>query len=438
MIEAVKGAVGKDFPVLCRLSGKEYGIEDGITVDESKKVARLAESAGADALHISAWGVGAYANMAPTPRVPGSFVHLAEAIKKEVDVPVIGVGGFSYELAEKILSEERVDFIAMGRALIAEPELPRKVETGKLEDITPCIMCNSCYATVGLNDKPISCAVNAVVGKEVEFSSEPAKQVKKVLVVGGGPAGMEVSRVAALRGHEVVLRERDAELGGSLILASKPPRKERIGLFVSYLRGQIMKLGVRVELGAEVTLNEIHEMSPDAIVIATGALPELPRIPGLTREDLVPIYDLIYGNHEVGETVLVIGGNIIGCEIADYLGEKGKAVTIVTEMQRLAPEMVRTSRRELLDSLAKGKVNLMAGVKYQDFSDKGLAIIDKQGIHQTVQADTILAASYVRLRKEMFEEVKDKYENVYCIGDFVRPGGIMAAVADAFRVGQII
>ncbi|MEK7848287.1 MAG: FAD-dependent oxidoreductase, partial [Chloroflexota bacterium] len=283
---AVRAAVGKDFMVLVRLNGEEYGIEGGTTLEETLAVARMVQEEGIDGLHISAYGQGSQAFKAPEPEIRGGLVPLAEAVKKITRVPVIAVGGLTAPLGEKALAEGRADLVAMGRALIADAELPNKAAQGRAEDIVPCIACLECLNWVVFQRKGLRCSVNPALGHEGELL-QPAAKPKRVVVIGGGPAGMEAARVAALRGHQVTLYEKGKELGGQLLSATVPPAKEDIGDLARYLAVKLKKAKVKVVLGTEPGLRQVQSLRPEAVVIATGVSPTVPAIPGIEKARVV-------------------------------------------------------------------------------------------------------------------------------------------------------
>jgi len=306
LISSVRDVVGTGFPLSFRLSA-DHKIPNGRKLSEALEIARLLESAGIDVLHIDG---GCYDSMPwifpPIYYPEGPMVELAAAVKKVVQIPVITVGKIIRpEFAEQIIKDGRADFIAMGRQLIADPEWANKAREGRVEDICPCIACNElCIGNVFFS-RPLGCSVNAAAGKERYYALERPEKQKKIMVIGGGPAGMEAARVAALRGHNVTLYEKDKTLGGQLKAASKPAFKVELQRLVNYLSVQLRKVGVNVETGKKVTAQLVDILKPDVVVIATGATPLVCRIPGV--ENTINVIDLHLGNIKVGNSVIVAG-----------------------------------------------------------------------------------------------------------------------------------
>ncbi len=442
IIKAVKEAVGKSYPVWCRINGKVYE-EEGTSLEEAQETARMAQDAGADAIHVSAFGSGNPIFLASPTFVPAVIANLAEGIKKAVTIPVIAVGKITPEAGERILEEGKADFIAIGRGFLADPELINKVASGELEDITPCIDCCGCLddimstivvSTVFPAMVGIRCRVNAALGREEEYKIIPAKRPRKVLIIGGGPAGMEAARVAALRGHKVILWEKEARLGGQLNQAVIPPHKDRIGLLAKYLQTQLKKLGVNVELNKAATTAMIEELKPEVVLLATGIKPLVPEILGLDKAHVVQAGDVLEDKVEVGDRVIVIGGELVGCETAEFLVGKGKKVTVMRRGPEMALRVGFTRRIFFLNRLLEKGVTLFTEVRYNEVIPRGLVVTTIEGEKETIEADTIVLAAGSIPNKKLYEEIKGKVPETHLIGDCAEPRTICEAVADGYRI----
>ncbi len=436
VIKTVREAVGRSYPVWCRLNGKEYGIDEGTSLEEAQEIARMAQDASADAIHVSAAGPKAPILLTSPTFVPAIIADLAEGIKKVVTVPVIAVGRITPEAAESILAEGKADLVAIGKGLLADPELPRKVASGRLDDITPCIVCFECRDdVVSPTVVGARCQVNAALGREEEYKILPAKKPRKVLVVGGGPGGMEAARVAALKGHQVVLWEKEPRLGGQLIRAAIPPHKDRIEPLAKYLQTQLKKLDVKIELGKEATAAKVEELAPDVLVLATGGKPLVPEIQGLDKAHVVQAEDVLEGKGEVGNRVVVIGGELVGCETAEFLAEKGKKVTVIEIRPEMAIGVGPALRAFFLERLLEKGVTLLTGVSNEEVTPKGLVLTTKDGERKTIEANTIVLAVGSIPDKKLYEQVKGKVPEIHLAGDCVEPRTIRDAIADGYLTG---
>jgi 2,4-dienoyl-CoA reductase-like NADH-dependent reductase (Old Yellow Enzyme family)/thioredoxin reductase len=438
-VSTMRAAVGEGYPIFFRIGAWE-DMADGIKIDEAVQFAAELEKASVDVIdvsvgHLDEPGFGA----SPGPDKPmGTFVHLAETIKKKVTIPVVAVGRLNTpDIGEALLVEGKADLVAVGRQLIADPFWPNKVAAGRIEDIVPCISCNVCLDTA-FTAGELKCSVNASLAKEAEYALRPAERRKRVLVIGGGPAGMEAARTAAIRGHEVVLCEKREELGGQLLLAAVAPHKEVISSLNKYMAGQLGKAGVQVLLGHEVTAESVKAMRPEVVVLATGSSPFVPDIPGSRRDNVVLALDVLAGKEEVGNRVVVIGGELVGCETADYLAQKGKTVTITRRGPDMAVGMNQQARDNLLARLIQNKVTMLTGVKYEDITDKGLVITDREGQRQTIEADTVVLATGAAPNNDLATELERQNVALHLIGDCVTPGKITDAIRDGARLGREI
>jgi 2,4-dienoyl-CoA reductase (NADPH2) len=372
-----------------------------------------------------------------------------------VSIPVITVGRLDPELGEEILREGKADFIAMTRRLFADPELPNKLATGRFDDIAPCTSCTQCKN----EDGPRRCRINAALGTEGTYGIEPAEKKKRVVVVGGGPAGLEAARVAATRGHDVTLFEKSSKLGGLLPLAAmvKGLEIEDLLAIVEYLRNQITKLGVKIRLGKEATPAVIEEMKPDVLILATGGTAALPEIPGIQGSNVVSNADLhrmlkfflrFFGpatlRHltkiwmPLGKRVVIIGGGIQGCELAEFLVKRGRKVTVVDSADALGEGMISHLKLQLFWWFRRKGVTMMPGVKPVAVTAKGLTVLTKQGYKQTIEADSIVTALPMEPNKELLYALEGKVAEIYAIGDCGNSGLIVDAVGDGWRIAKSV
>jgi len=438
-IEAVKRGAGADFPIIYRFGLTHY-LDGGREIEEGLEIARRLEAAGVDALDIDA---GCYETSywphPPTSQPPGCMIDLAEMTSKVVNIPVIAVGKLGYpELAEKVLREGKADFIMLGRALLADPEWANKVKGKRAEDICPCIGCHEgCIGRIR-EDKYISCTVNPATGMEEKLTINPAEKKKTVLVVGGGPGGMEAARVAALRGHEVTLWEKSNALGGNLIPASTPDFKQDYRRLINYLSTQIKKLGVAIEFNKEATLEQIQKMKPEVVFIATGSTPIIPEIPGVEKAKVITASDALLGRTEIGESVVVIGGGLVGCETALYLAQKGKKLTILEILDNVASDVIAANRMHLLKLLADTNVRILTETSIAEIMDNSVVIVNKYVKRSKLENDTVVLAVGSKPNKGLKETLKDKAPEIYFIGDCVEPRKVINAIWEGFRFARLI
>jgi 2,4-dienoyl-CoA reductase (NADPH2) len=478
VLQEIKNRLGQDFPLGIIMNGAEFGIENGITIEDAKEFAKMFEKVGVDYIQVRACGYWEYHGLPwnevifnPEPPKPmsklidgrnngvGAIVPLAAKIKEVVSVPVITVGRLGPEIGEDILRQGKADYIAMQRRLIADPELPNKVAEGRLEDIAPCLACMACHALLEQHDY-VRCRINAAMGGTQDYAIEPATEKKKVVIIGGGPSGMEAARVAALRGHEVTLYEKEPRLGGLLNLAAivKYGKSQDFEDMVRYLKTQITKLGVNIKLGKAFDSSAISETKPDVVLVATGGTPVMPEIPGIQSRNVISSSKL-HGMLKiflkflspgilrtltrlwmpVGKKVVVVGGGLYGCELTEFLVKRGRKVTMMDTAETLQDNRIfGINNQHLFQWMEKKGVTLLTGVTYEGITDKGITIITREGNKQTIEADTIIPIAPTVPNDGLYKSLKGKFPEVLPIGDCSSIGLTMEAVASGYSVARKI
>ncbi len=438
--EAVRAAVGEDYPIIYRINADE-GVEGGITPEEGREFAKLLEQAGVDALHVS---VGVYGSPLPIIATmyeePLPLAGYAAEIKDKVNIPVIAVGKIhDPEAGERLIADAEADFVSLGRALITDSHFARKVELGQIKNIRKCIECNQlCADPLLVFDEPVSCIYNARAGKELEFPFVKARRSKKVVVVGGGPGGLEAARVARERGHKVVLFERSGELGGQGRLARKPPHKERFGEILRYLIHRVEALDVDIRLNSTATEESIMREKPDAVILAGGAVPAIPGLPGIDPRHAITAWDVLEGRVHPGRSVAIIGGGLVGCETAAYLtGEEGedRRVVILEMQSELALEQSPSLRGELLRRLYENPaVEIKTNTEVISVGERSISARSGDQEWAMEDLDTIIIAAGARPYNPLEGILKPLLKEVYAIGDCDRPRKAAEAIHEAFHV----
>ena len=427
VLRAVRQVVGPTFPISCRISADEY-IPGGLTLSDSQKIAQALEENGADVIHVSACQ-----SSSPFPLIPhyyleeGAFVHLAAGIKSVVNIPVITVGRIrSPKMADEIIADGKADLVSMGRALIADPYLPRKAEAGQYDEIVPCISCNRCSLSL-VKVGSLRCTVNPEVSREGWLKAQDrTDQPKKVWIIGGGPAGMKAAQVAALRGHEVCLFERQNQLGGRFRLAALPPGKACLQDFIDYLSLQLEKLKITIVKGKPFDLNLLQTENPDAVILATGARTI---IPGFCEgADVITDEQVLKKEVDVAQQVLVLGGGDTGVEMADLLSQQGKKVTILEMREGLGIDMHPAIRSFLLKRLADQGVSILTSTKAVCFQNECLLTDGPTGSQELDCFDQIVTSAGAESNNELENDIKKYCQNLYVVGDALDPRDAMEAV----------
>jgi 2,4-dienoyl-CoA reductase-like NADH-dependent reductase (Old Yellow Enzyme family)/thioredoxin reductase len=436
VLVSMRDSTGPEFLTWCRINGREFGAPDALTLVEGKQLAVLLNPL-IDAISVSVRGYGADA-LVNYPDTPGELLPVAEVIKAVVTVPVIAVGRLSPEVAEQAVADGRVDLIALGRQSIADPDTPRLVLTGKAANVRPCIACFYCADWGARLDRPIACQVNASVGKEADYTFEAATVSRHVVVVGAGPAGLEASRVLAMRGHRVTLLEREPFIGGQLAQAAIPPHKDRLTPLLDYFSSELARLQVDIRTAVDADLHYVVGLEADVVLYAGGAKQAVPAIPGVDAAHVTTPMDLLYGRSKQGKTAVVIGGGLTGCEVAEFLDQNGAATTIVHPQEVLARDAGSSERSRAIAHLANRPVTVVLRSRCTAITADGVVIKDASGIERTLEAETVVLACGVVPDNALYEELKGAGMDVHMMGDCWRPGMIASAVADGARWGHML
>lgn len=443
LLEAVRRRVGEDFIIEYRISADEL-VEGGMKLDDVIRFVGMIKDK-IDILHVSA-------GMLPNPftiqymiqplYIPYMLnVHFAEKIKEAVgdDIFVTAVGSvMTLENAEEILGRGKVDFVAMARPFVADPEIMRKSAMGKEGDVRPCVRCNTCCGRSAFFKKT-RCAVNPINGRELQYPGGrvgKAGEKKKVVIVGGGPAGMQAALTAVERGHDVVLFEKEDKLGGTLNHAAELEFKKDLRNYVDWITAQTLKCGADIRLNTEATEESVKAENPDSLIIAVGSMPLIPNIPGVERDNVHWSGDVDCGRVPVGEKAVVVGGGLTGAETAVALAMQGKDVTLL-EMQ--GPDALLNgssliNRFSLQSMLMKHGVKVITNTKLEEITEKGVKTINSRFQWNELEADTVILALGMRPRKDKIEQLRHAIPEteVHIIGDGKQIGNIYAAVHAGF------
>ena len=432
-IEAIQRDAGADFPIIYRFGITHY-LEGGREEEEGLWIAQELEKMGVSALHIDA---GCYETHwwphPPQYSPPGCLVDLAGKVKKVSTLPVISVGRLHYpDVAEKALADGKADFIAIGRGLLSEPEWVNKVQSGRTAEILPCLGCHEGCKWQMIVGEPTSCALNPICGHEIDRALNRLKEKRSLLVIGGGPAGIEAARVGAERGFTVTLWEVSDRLGGNLWPAAKPDFKHDIADYIKYLNGLVGRLPIDVVLNKKVTAGDIKSFGADYVILATGANMEPP--PFDAAENVLTAIQVFSGIEPQGERILVMGGGVIGCETAVYLAHQGKQVTISTrrDADALAADLFDHNNREMLLLMIKAaNINVLSGTVPVKVEKDGV-VADQSGVEKKISVDSLVFAGRF-MPENGLSKALGNTGNIFSIGDCVEPGRIMDAVWGGFN-----
>ena len=435
IIENIRKKAGDSLAILCRINATD-DVEGGQTAQDAAAVASyLEKECGVDGLHLSrAVHLHDECMWAPSLIHGGFSADYVTEIKRAVSVPIITVGRYTEpQYAELMIAEGRADLVAFGRQSIADPEMPNKAKEGRLDLMNPCIGCLQGCVPNMFKGEPITCLVNPLAGREADF--KPAETKKTVMVIGGGPGGLYAAFTAAQRGHAVTLYEKGDILGGNMRLAAYPPGKGDITNMVRSYIAKCEEYGVKMILNTEVTPALVAEEKPDAVIVATGSNPLVLPIPGINETGVIHAGDLLDGKAAVGKRVLVVGGGMVGCEVADFLGELGHEVTVIELRDQLGPDVIPEHRKFLMKDFDTYKVQGVTGAKVAQFFTDGVSYTLADGTEGRLEGfDNVVLAMGYRNNDTISEEIKKIVAETYVIGDAVKARKALDATAEGLNV----
>ncbi len=459
----VRKALGPDYPILLRIAGNDF-MKGSNTNREAKIFSAEAEKAGIDLFNVTG---GWHETRVPqlTMGVPRkAYVYLARGIRSAVSAPVISSNRINDpKEAEEILRSGGADLVTMARGLLADPELPNKARTGKSRLIYHCVACNQgCFDSI-FQGRPATCTVNPRAGREGELLIKPASKSRKILVVGGGPAGMTVACTAKERGHHVILMEKSENLGGQILLNHSIPGRGELETAAIDLIHNLHDKGVETIMGKEVTPAVVGQLAPDVVVVAAGARPAKPEIKGIDGDNVIQAWELLEKNVETGRNIVVLGGNAVGLETALFLANQGtlspevlhflmvnraetfetltelldqgnKQVTVVEMAQKAGADVGLTTKWTLMGELKRLGVRILTQTRAVGITPEGLEIEDEKG-PGFIPADSIVLAAGSRPENALLEKIGDLAPEIHVIGDAKKPRNVLAAIREGFELG---
>ena len=453
ILEGIKQECGSGYPVSMRLGLKTYvkdyekatltGEEEaGRTLEEGIRIAQLLESYGYDCLSVDTGTYDSFYYACPPMYMPKGFVvELAEKAKEAVNIPILAGGRMNDpDIAEAAIRDGKIDAVVMGRAALADPEYPNKVLTGHTERIRPCIACNQGCITRLQQGKQPTCAVNPTAMREMRLAMRPCVQPKKVVIVGGGVAGMEAARIAAMRGHKVSLYEKTTELGGNLIPGGSHSFKKEVRDLNAWYQNELSLLPVEIHTGETVTAEQLKTVGADVIILATGSVPVMPNVPGIKDEKVIGCMDAFAHLEKIGQKVAVIGGGLVGCEMALEYAQDGKEVTVVEALPKILSAGILSpipNGQMIPDLFVYYHVNVLENHKLSAV-ENGKAVLECDGQKKELDADSIVIAVGFRPAPSMIQELQGCGAVVYEIGDEQQVSTILHAVWDGYEVGNNI
>ncbi len=435
VIESIKQTTGQDFPISIRINGSD-DLDGGTTPEEAAQQAAILQSAGADIISVSR-GIEFWASTTiPSYLYPnGSMLELVDEIKKAVNIPVMAAGKITPELAQEIVASKRAEFIAFGRPLLADPDLPNKLREGRADEVRRCIYCMNCLNHDRRAGKG-SCSVNPFLNRESQLPLKPADHSKKVIIIGGGLAGMQTGAILAQRGHQVTIYEKESELGGQWNIAAAVPEKSHFLTIIEYLKQSLQKHAVKIQTGTTITKEKVLDITPDTVIIATGAIPSIPEISGIDGHHVVQAIDMIAGKTDMEGRVVVLGGRYTAIEVAIQLAKQGKEVSLVTRGE-LGLTLERMILRALEKKLIDLRIPLYLHTQVLEITEQSVIVRIGNEV-ASLPADTVVLALGMEPENGLSRELEGMVPEIYTVGDCVKPRNAASVAYQAAKLAAKI
>jgi 2,4-dienoyl-CoA reductase-like NADH-dependent reductase (Old Yellow Enzyme family)/thioredoxin reductase len=438
IVEEVRRRVGAEFPLSFKISAEEY-VDGGLTTPESIEILKILVASGIDIVQVSAGNdLTPEWICQPMFMKKACLVDSASQVKKALAIPIMAVGRINDPyLANEIIATEKADLVCIGRGLLADPEMPNKAREGRFDEIRTCIACNTCMQSIFKKGR-IECLVNPMLGREKEMAFIPTAQPKKVMVVGGGPGGLNVAWVAAKRGHDVHVYEKRSELGGQLVPGSTPGHKTELRSLIRFQKKQAALYGVKCHLNHEVTSEDIQTLNPDVVVLATGSLPALPPVEGIEKDIVLTFEDVLNGAPPPFKNVVVVGGGPTGLELALHLAEYGCAVTVVEILSEVGNGLEAMTKKIILKHLKDNNVALMTDTRLQQIEAHGVVVANKDNQEKRIKAEKVVIAIGTRPDTRLYDKIKSLGYEIHQIGDCLEPRSAKDAIYESAVLGRRI
>jgi 2,4-dienoyl-CoA reductase-like NADH-dependent reductase (Old Yellow Enzyme family)/thioredoxin reductase len=436
IIGEIRNRVGSEFPLSFKISAQEF-VPNGLTTEESIIILEQLVKDGIDIVQVSA-GNDATPEWICQPMFmkQACLVDSAAMIKAALKIPVMVVGRINDPfIADEIIDIGKADIVCIGRGLLADPEFPKKAEAGNFDDIRICVACNTCMQSIFRKGR-IECMVNPSLGREKEMNVSRTDHPRKIMVVGGGPGGLNAARIAALRGHHVSLYEKGPDLGGQLLLGSVSTHKKELLHLINFLKSQIKKYNVNFHLSANVSLDTIKQADPDAVIIATGSSPSKPQVSGIESPIVCTAREFFTSDTAEIKKAIVIGGGATGCEIALDLCEKGCSVTIIEQLPKIGTQIEAIIKKMIMGSFRKNNVQILTNCKLSKVVEKGVFIENMEGKQVFIEGDKVIITVGNRPNNDLYNEIISLGIETYRVGDCLEVRSAKEAIYEGAAIGQ--